>query len=47
MGEAELFRQHVAQCGETPLCIWDSSVLEKAESQRLESLDKVLSSKGR
>src|SRR5712691_8872014 len=29
--QAESFRQEVEQRGETPLCVWDSSVLEKAE----------------
>lgn len=45
--QAESFRQKVEQRGETPLCIWDSSVLEKAESQKLEGLGKVRSSKAR
>jgi hypothetical protein len=45
--QAESFRQEVEQRGETPLCIWDSSVLEKAESQKLEGLGKVRSSKAR
>ena len=45
--QAEVFRHEVEQRGETPLCIWDSRVLEKAESQQLEGLGKVRSSKAR
>jgi Transposase DDE domain len=45
--QAESLRQEVEQRGETPLCVWDSSVLEKAESQKLEGLGKVRSSKAR
>lgn len=45
--QAEHFRKEVEQRGETPLCIWDSSVLEKPESQHLEGLGKVRSSKAR
>ena len=45
--QAESLRQEVHCLGETPLCIWDRSVLEKAESQKLQGLGKVRSSKAR
>ena len=45
--QAERSRRELEQGGEAPLCIWDSSVLEKAESQQLEGLGKVRSSKAR
>src|SRR5437762_2593249 len=35
------------QLGETALCIWDSSVIEKPESEKLEGLGPVRSSKAR
>src|SRR5712692_9932657 len=45
--EAEKSRQQMQQQGETPLCIWDSSVLEKPESARMEGLGAVRSSRVR
>src|SRR5436309_6600871 len=45
--EAEKSRQQMQQQGETPLCIWDSSVLEKPESEKLEGLGAVRSSRVR
>lgn len=45
--EAEKRRQQMQQQGETPLCIWDSSVLEKPESEKLEGLGAVRSSRVR
>src|SRR3989440_2238238 len=45
--EAEQSRQHMQQQGETPLCLWDSSVLEKPESEKLEGLGAVRSSRVR
>lgn len=45
--EAEKSRQLMQQQGETPLCIWDSSVLEKPESEQLEGLGAVRSSRVR
>src|SRR5947199_4913244 len=45
--EAEQSRQQMQQRGETPLCIWDSSVLEKPESEKLEGLGAVRSSRVR
>src|SRR5213080_3629349 len=45
--EAEKSRQLMQQQGETPLCIWDSSVLEKPESEKLEGLGAVRSSRVR
>src|SRR2546427_6807583 len=33
--QAETSRKQMEQRGETPLCIWDSSVLEKPESEKL------------
>src|SRR3989440_10032068 len=44
---AEQRRQQIEQQGETPLCIWDSSVVEKPESEQLEGLGTVRSSKAR
>ena len=43
--EAENSRQLMQQQGETPLCIWDSSVVEKPESEKLEGLGAVRSSR--
>jgi hypothetical protein len=45
--EAEQRRQQMQQRGETPLCIWDSSVVEKPESEKLQGLGTVRSSKVR
>src|SRR2546423_6375721 len=45
--EAEQCRQQMQQRGETLLCIWDSSVLEKPESEKLQGLGTVRSSKAR
>jgi hypothetical protein len=45
--EAEKSREQMEQRGETPLCIWDSSVLEKPESEKLEGLGAVRSSRVR
>lgn len=45
--EAERRRQEWERQGETPLCIWDSSVLEKPESEQLEGLGAVRSSRVR
>lgn len=45
--EAEKSRQQMQQQGETPLCIWDSSVLEKPESEKLQGLGAVRSSRVR
>ena len=45
--QAEQSRQDMEQQAETPLCIWDSSVLEKPESTRLEGLGSVRSSRVR
>ncbi len=45
--QAEHFRQTLEQRGETPLCVWDSSILEKPESTKLAGLGKVRSSKAR
>ena len=45
--EAQRSRQQREQRGETPLCIWDSSVLEKPESEKLEGLGAVRSSRVR
>ncbi len=44
---AETSRKEMEQRGETPLCIWDSSVLEKPESEKLEGLGSVRSSRVR
>jgi hypothetical protein len=41
--EAEQRRQEPESQGETKLCIWDSSVLEKPESEKLEGLGAVRS----
>lgn len=45
--EAETRRKEMESRGETPLCIWDSSVLEKPESEKLEGLGSVRSSRVR
>src|SRR5437764_9451866 len=45
--EAEQRRHEIEQRGETALCIWDSSVVEKPESEKLEGLGVVRSSKAR
>src|SRR3989440_8867794 len=45
--EAEQSRQQMQQRGETALCIWDSSVVEKPESEQLQGLGTVRSSKAR
>ncbi len=45
--QAEQSRQEMEQREETPLCIWDSSVLEKPESVQLEGLCSVRSSRVR
>src|SRR5437660_4449062 len=45
--EAEQSRELMEEQGETPLCIWDSSVLEKPESAKLEGLGAVRSSRVR
>jgi hypothetical protein len=45
--EAETSRKEMESRGETPLCIWDSSVLEKPESEKLEGLGAVRSSRVR
>ena len=45
--EAEKRRQQMQQQGETPLCIWVSLVLEKPESEKLEGLGAVRSSRVR
>src|SRR5438067_8070181 len=45
--EAEQSRQQMQQRGETPLCIWDSSVVEKPESEKLQGLGTVRSSRVR
>src|SRR5256886_12110279 len=45
--EAEQSRQQMQQRGETPLCIWDSSVVEKPESEKLQGLGTVRASRVR
>jgi hypothetical protein len=45
--EAETSRKEMESRGETPLCIWDSSVLEKPESEKLEGLGSVRASRMR
>jgi len=45
--QAEQRRQELQNRGEVPLCIWDSSVLEKPESEQLEGLGAVRSSRVR
>lgn len=45
--QAEQGRKEMEERGETPLCIWDSSVLEKPESVALEGLGAVRSSRVR
>lgn len=43
--QAERDREQIQARGETPLCIWDSSVPEKPESEKLEGLGAVRSSR--
>jgi hypothetical protein len=43
--QAEVSRKQMELAGETPLCIWDSSVIEKPESEQLEGLGRVRSSR--
>jgi hypothetical protein len=45
--EAEQRRDEIEHHGETALCIWDSSVVAKPESEKLEGLGAVRSSKAR
>jgi hypothetical protein len=45
--QAEQSRKQMQQRGETPLCLWDSRVLEKPESVALEGLGAVRSSRVR
>jgi len=45
--QAEHFQHQMEKQGETVLCIWDSSVIEKPESQQMEGLSKVRSSRVR
>lgn len=45
--QAEERRQQIEQHGQTALCIWDGSVIEKPESVKLEGLGPVRSSKAR
>ena len=45
--QAETKRKEMEQRGETPLCIWESSVLEKPESVALDGLCSVRSSRVR
>jgi hypothetical protein len=45
--QAEQRRQEIAHRGETGRCMWDSSVVEKPESAKLEGLGAVRSSKAR
>jgi hypothetical protein len=45
--QAEESRKQMEEAGETPLCIWDSSVLEKPESEKLQGLGRVRSSRVR
>src|SRR5258708_37206427 len=45
--QAEQRRQELESRGETPLCIWDSSVLEKPESEDLAGVGVVRSSRVR
>ena len=45
--QAETSRKQMEQRGETPLCIWVSLVLEKPESEKLEGLGAVRSSRVR
>src|SRR6266581_5886803 len=45
--QAEMSRKQMQQRGETPLCIWVSLVLEKPESEKLEGLGAVRSSRVR
>jgi hypothetical protein len=45
--QAEERRQQIEQGGHTRLCVWDGSVIEKPESEKLEGLGAVRSSKAR
>ena len=45
--EAEQRRKQMEQRGETPLCIWDSSEIEKPESRKVEGLGAVRSMRAR
>ena len=45
--EAEQRREQMQQQGQTKLCIWESSVVEKPESEQLEGLGTVRSSRVR
>jgi hypothetical protein len=45
--QAEESRKQMEERGETPLCLWESSVLEKPESAKLEGLGAVRSSRVR
>ncbi len=45
--QAEKRRQQMLEQAERPLCIWDSSVLEKPESEQLQGLGAVRSSRVR
>ena len=45
--QAEQKRHALEAQGETVLCVWDSSVLEKSESEKLEGLGRVRSSRVR
>lgn len=45
--QAEAHHQQIEQAGDTPLCVWDGSVLEKPESRALEGLGSVRSSRVR
>jgi hypothetical protein len=45
--QAEQRRQALENQGETPLCIWESRVLEKPESEKLQGLGAVRSSRVR
>src|SRR6266700_1374835 len=39
--------QQMKAAGERPLCIWDGSVLEKAESEKSEGISSVISSRAK
>lgn len=43
--QAGEIRKQMESRGDTPLCIWDSSVIEKPESEKLEGLGRVRSSR--
>jgi hypothetical protein len=45
--QAEQRRTELEAAGEEPLCVWDGSVLEKPESEHLEGLAPVRSSKAK